>query len=616
MAASGRVAGRTIRVAAWGVGAALLWLVAFGAGSRAEPAGAVPLTDVLTAPFGIPAKAITSLFGSAAEGIADSVVGSFSKLLEYLFGGLLSTITVGLIDFLVSVDVDFGGSLQSVMAPMYVIGAFLLLIGLLGRVIQAMQSVLAERDTAAHAFSVVAFRICGLALLIGAWHTLIPLAAQITNGMTGLILHDAAVKDALAQSFLVTEGAGAAFAGAGAAACAGTGVGCVVTPAILLLLLLLVACTVVIVLIMKYVLAFGMAFMFVGGPVALGAGGIPVVGELALNALIRSLSVFAMIPVLWCVCFATWAGVVASIGDAPTGVSDALLQVINGPGMFAAAMLVLLGLTRKLLQLATPLGAPIGLPGPVKLALGALAFQVGGPALAAAADSIRRGMSPGGGGSEDHVMDSWATEIPGDVDSTATEIIGDVGARPSQPRLEGQDAPALTTSGTHYMPAGPRVHHMPAATKPEDALLARIEDLRQSGGNLDHRDAWNSLAPDEQAAVRAAADAAVASSDEPRAQQSAFALQMARSTASGRLANPHAAALLGTASPHEVQTFQPSRVDAGVGPDVADTAAQRLEAHLQQHDVRDGDLVGGADLSSLIPPPPAAPDGPTPGDRG
>ena len=56
--------------------------------------------------------------------------------------------------------------------------------------------------------------------------------------------------------------------------------------------------------------------------------------------------------------------------------------------MFVAAMLVLLGVTRKLLQMSMPLGAPLGLPGPVKMALAAVAFKVGGAALEGAMDKF------------------------------------------------------------------------------------------------------------------------------------------------------------------------------------------------------------------------------------
>jgi hypothetical protein len=514
---------------------------------------------------------------------------------------------------------------------MYVIGAFLLMIGLLVDSIQAMQSVMSGRDTAQHAFSAVAFRICGRALFMGAWRELIPMAAQITNGMTGLILHDAAVKDALSQSFRVTGAGTAAFAAGGATICATTGVGCVVTPAILLLLLLLVACTVVIVLIIKYVLAYGFAFMFDGGPVAIGASGIPGIGEPASNALVRGLAVGMMIPVVWCICFATWTGVIASIGAMPTGVSDAVLQVINGPGMFAAAMLVLLGLTRKLLQMASPLGAPIGLPGPVKLALGALAFKVADPRLSALADKIRDMGGAGASGGGASSVDGTATEVGGDVESTATEMSGDLGGGRQRSGISAwQDMHALPAARSHQMPAanfgewvGGYKHdgtwrELPGvndgdviegtATSPEDAALARIYGLRESVGALDHRAAWDSLAPSEQTAVQASANTAVASSDDPAAQRSAYEFAIARDTTTGRIANPHTAAVLGTASPQQVQAFGPP--DGGSpkrAPSDAGSANPSLADHLREHDFRDGDLVGGADLASFTPPPPPPP---------
>ena len=277
-----------------------------------------------------------------------------------------------------TIDLDFSGSLTAVVGPMYVIGAFFLMIGLMVASIQAMHAVASGRDTAQHAFSLVGFKICLLALRHGrlAHHLAV-------HGVAGERPEQHGAQRPRCRAGLAEELLGyrpASFAGAGAASCATTGVGCVVTPVILLILLLLLAITVVTVLIMKYVLAFGFAVAFVGGPVAIGAGGIPGVGEPALNMLVRSVCVFMLIPLVWCICFATWAGVMASTIDKPRDVGDALLQVVNGPGMFVAAMLVLLGVTRKLLQMSMPLGAPIGLPGPVKMALAAVAFKAGGPA--------------------------------------------------------------------------------------------------------------------------------------------------------------------------------------------------------------------------------------------
>ncbi|HEV7804869.1 MAG TPA: hypothetical protein VGO80_03565 [Solirubrobacteraceae bacterium] len=628
-----RVTGRLLRIGAYALACAVGLVAVTAGGSRTEPAQAGVLDflkDVVTAAPGV--HVVTSLFSEAAKGFGGQIVQGFASLMEYLFGGMLSTLTLGFVKFLVTIDLDFSGSLTAVVGPMYVIGAFFLMIGLMIGSIQAMHAVASGRDTAQHAFSLLGFKICVLALAMGAWHTILPFMASLANGMSNMVLNDHAVEVALQKSFLVAGGGAAAFGGAGAASCATTGVGCVVTPVILLILLLLLAITVVTVLIMKYILAFGFAIAFVGGPVAIGAGGVPGVGEPALNMLVRSVCVFMLIPLVWCICFATWAGVMASTIDRPRDVSDGLLQVVNGPGMFVAAMLVLLGVTRKLLQMSMPLGAPLGLPGPVKMALAAVAFKVGGPAVSAAMDKFTGGGSGGDGAdgslTEQQMVSAWTDSVhnvpltsrdTGGAAATSDEPLAGAGSSDSG----GGDTETATASSTSDSagstdavaasddrePAAVADRGAPATSDAdlESARIGaqqRIDGLRSSGAQLDTGAAWGAMNASEQTLASNAASNALAAGPDAAAQQAAYERAMVENIAAGGFANPHAAAVLATASPADVQGYAAA---APPVPPAPRKVAPTLADHIQKQDFQATDLIGGADLASLRPPPPPPP---------
>ncbi len=504
-----------------------------------------------------------------------------------------------------TIQLDFSGSLDQVVGPMYVIGAFFLLIGLIVSSMRAMAAVVGGTDTASRAFSAVALRICCLAFVIAAWHTILPFTVKLANGLSGYVLDDQAVQTALQKSFFVTE----AFGGAAGAACAGTGVGCVVTPIILLVLLLLVAVTIVTVLILKYILAFGFAVAYVGGPVALGVAGIPGVGESALNMLVRSVCVFMMIPLVWCICFAAWVGVVASTIDTPSGAQDAVLQVVNGPGMFAAAMLVLLGVTRKLLQMAMPLGAPLGLPGPLRFLLATAAVKFGGPMAQAAVSKMSGDQGPSlteqqmvsEHNANHHSLPYPQMPLPyGERSSDRTgETLAAIGEKtPATP--EAGSTPALTAAS----PSEP----------PEEALqLARerVAGFKQTVTESDVHDAWAGMTTKERGVAVAAADHAI---EQPSGdQQASYVERMVDATARDEFANPQAAGVLATAHPDKIKTL--AAAEPGATPSVR-TRPTDAEERVRSGDFLQDELIGGALRDFVRPVPPPLPPSSSPSSDG
>jgi hypothetical protein len=128
-------------------------------------------------------------------------------------------------------------------------------------------------------------------------------------------------------------------------------------------------------LLLKYVVTFAFAVLYLGGPVMLGLGAFPGLGSVALNSLVRSLAVLIVIPLSWATVFAAWAAVNSTLVSTPPKTAGAFaLAVINGPGIFVASCLVVFGVTRALIKMATPLGAPLSIPG-ARLALAAVAYK-------------------------------------------------------------------------------------------------------------------------------------------------------------------------------------------------------------------------------------------------
>lgn len=396
-------------------------------------------------PLTLLGKGVETVFGGVAGAASNAVVDGFSKLLQWMFAGLATTIDVVFIKFVTEIQLEFTDSLQAVVGPSLVIGGFLLIMGLFASSLRAMAAVTMGTDKVGRAFGGVAFKVGTLCILLASWFTILPLAVDIANGLSGYVRSDQAVKDALAQTFKV--GGGAAAMGAGA--CAATGVGCVVTPAIFLVLLLMLVFTIVAVLIMKYVLMFMFAVEYVGGPVLLGAGAFPGIGEAALNMLARIVLVSMAIPLAWTIVFAAWAGVLAGLVDAPEGLGAGVIRIINGPGLLLAANIVLLGVTRALTKLASPLGAPLNIPGARLLAAG-LVLKKGGPAL----DAAQKKFSSTTSGWKAAGKARWDSATPSAASGSGGNAVGGIAAAGATVATGGTAAPVAAAAAGGSAGAG------------------------------------------------------------------------------------------------------------------------------------------------------------------
>jgi hypothetical protein len=310
-------------------------------------------------------------FGSKVAGAAGRVVlDGVQAILDWIYGGLTDTITPFVMKFLTRVDLVFAGGLERMVMPFVVIGAALMVLGAISSIIQGYGAVIAGAAGSAGVISGVLMRVAGLALLLGSWHTLVPIAVDVANEFSAYVLSDQAIDDALAKTFGLSA-AGGASAGIAAAG---------VAPIVLLILLTLLAVFFIVLLLLKYVVTFAFAILYLGGPVMIGLGAFPGLGSVAINGLVRSLAILMLIPLSWATVFAAWAAVNSTLVTNPPKEAGAYaLTVINGPGIFVASCLVVLGVTRALIKMATPLGAPLNIPG-ARLAMAATAYKAA-PAL-------------------------------------------------------------------------------------------------------------------------------------------------------------------------------------------------------------------------------------------
>ncbi len=339
--------------------------------SASTPEEADADIPVLGPALGLGGKALGWFGGQVTHAAGSVVLDGVKAILDWIFGGLRDTITPYVMRFLTRIDLVFGGGLDRMVVPLVVIGAALMVLGAVSSVIQGYGAVIAGASSSASVISGVLMRVAGLALLMGSWHTLVPIGVDVANGFSGYVFSDQAINDALAKTFGLTAAGGAT---AGIAAASG------VAPIVLVILLVLMAMFFIALLLLKYVVTFAFAVLYLGGPVMLGLGAFPGLGSVALNSLVRSLAILIVIPLSWATVFAAWAAVNSTLVTAPPKNAGAFtLAVINGPGIFVASCLVVFGVTRALIKMATPLGAPLSIPG-ARLAMAAAAYKAA-PAL-------------------------------------------------------------------------------------------------------------------------------------------------------------------------------------------------------------------------------------------
>jgi hypothetical protein len=246
-----------------------------------------------------------------------------------------------------------------------------------------------------------------------------------------------------------------------------------------------------------------------------------------------------LIPLSWATVFAAWAAVNSTLVTAPPETAGAYaLAVINGPGIFVASCLVVFGVTRALIKMATPLGAPLSIPG-ARLAMAAAAYKAA-PALWSKLGAASEGL-PGAEAVAEHnsryegtpyrraVAESAAWDGPGVSDGmnlsaagggtgSGLDVVGGGRAQDTNSGSGNASADEAATAGLDVVdgtaheiaPDGQPAHGMsalPAGAPDFDAARARIAE-QGSVGPEQIASALGQLDDGELAHVRDAAQSA------------------------------------------------------------------------------------------------------------
>jgi hypothetical protein len=298
---------------------------------------------ILGTPIPNPVDAVKGLIGVPGDVASKLGATVLQEALEWLLGGLKATITLELVKFLVHIELAVGESLAKLTGPMIVIGGFFLIVGLITSIGDGYREVVAGTDTAPRVIGQAIFRVIGLAILLGSWFWIVPLAVEVANGMSGYVLSDEAVGNALRRTFAGEKLLQGGF------------------PLLGLLTGIMLAFAILALVVLKFIIAIAFAALYLGGPALIGFAALPRVGNLPLAIATRGLLTLTIIPLLWTVVFAAWAGVNAGMLDTATG-GGSLIGGLMGPGLFLAGLVVMLGVTKRVLAMAT-FGVALSVPG-------------------------------------------------------------------------------------------------------------------------------------------------------------------------------------------------------------------------------------------------------------
>ena len=287
------------------------------------------------------------ILGGGGDKLGDALAGAgadlMKEILEFLIGDIQAVITVNTVRFLTEINVSLGPTMQELTGPMIVIGGFFLVVGLITSIGDGYREVVAGTDTSARVMGQAIFRVIGLAVLLGSWFWIVPLAVEVANGLSGYLLDDRAMDGALAKSFR-------------------TGALLSVNPLFALLLAVTILMCTLVLLVLKFVIVIAFAILYLGGPALLGLAALPRIGSVPLAIAVRGTLTLALVPLVWAVVFAAWAGVAGGLTEDVRGAGDALQRVITGPALFLAGVVIVLGVTKRLLAFSV-MGTALAVPG-------------------------------------------------------------------------------------------------------------------------------------------------------------------------------------------------------------------------------------------------------------
>jgi hypothetical protein len=445
---------------------------------------------------GLAGDALNEVAGGATEliggAVSSTIVAGFKAIIELLFGGLQSAITVALIKWMITIpDLSHGhvGSLEGSIA----IGAGGLLTATMTiSIVRFWGSGLTGNGAWAGAEGVA--RAAVAAALIGLWPKLFALGVQLSNALQSGILGGAVqaqLKD-LFRDLDVIGIAGGGFTAGGIPMFLAIAIAIVG----MLMLLALVAMKIVITA-MTIVLFCAMPLAFVLWPIPELAG--------VLRLCLRSLAALLAIPVVWCLIFGAFAAIGADTFSfhntgKDQGIFGTALNVAIVRPLVAISLLYLaLVVPRRLLQVAPFMGGGGGGGAVRHLATGA-ALRAGfnyapsaGKAIAmkAATAQMRRNLpamgSSGGSGGGGNTSTSPVNATKGTGGPSKLRV------QSPQPSNVGQNRPRDVVSdlGESRDSAAQSAKARSAAQPPSTALAANGSGELRLGGQFNGPEAKN-----------------------------------------------------------------------------------------------------------------------------
>lgn len=321
-------------------------------GSQTSSANAGIVGDLV----GVVSSPVGALFGGVGS-LAGSIGGKALKsALEWLFGGLESTITLSAmrsVTRIISLP-TLDGRNNSVVAAVYIMAIPIFAVGTMLSVSQAMYGSMGSSEPMG-GYGRVILRSVVLVVAAAAWYPIVQLLVVVTNDLSGYFLSDEVMGGTLQKSFAQAHTDKLA-------------------PILMLLVYLILAVSWLLLVVAKGVLTLSFVMIAVGGPVILGLSTFPPARNL-VNWLTTTVATLVAIPALWAFVFASWAFVGASLFDKT--IPDSPNQLYKA-SLFIAAMLAIYGVTKKALAMGR-MGIPGGMPGGglAKIGMGVAAAYAG-----------------------------------------------------------------------------------------------------------------------------------------------------------------------------------------------------------------------------------------------
>lgn len=321
-------------------------------GSRISTANALGLSDLIGVVAG-PAGGLFSGLGDLAGKVG---AGALKEALEWLFGGLESTITLAAMRSVTQV-VDLpslGSSNNSIVAAIYIMSIPTFALGTLFAVSQAMYGSMSSSEPMG-GYGRVIIRTVILVVVAAAWYPIVQLLVYVTNDLSAYLLSDPVIGENTRESFAEAKTDKLA-------------------PILMLLVYLVLAVSWLLLVVAKGVITLAFVMLAIGGPMILALSTFPPARNL-VNWLTTSLATLIAIPALWAFVFCAWAFIGSSLWNA--SFEDEPSQLYRA-SLFIAAMIAIYGVTKKALSMGR-MGIPGGIPGggAAKMGMGLAAAYAG-----------------------------------------------------------------------------------------------------------------------------------------------------------------------------------------------------------------------------------------------